>query len=98
MNMRATLLSVLLLLCPIAAQAAPDIGKPAPEFFASAADGNKVDLASYHGKIVVLEWNNPECPFVRKHYGSNNMQKLQAYAHSKGVSWITVNSAGAGKE
>lgn len=96
--MRATCLALLLLLLPASAYALPEVGKPAPDFATTAADGSKIHLTDYRGKITVLEWTNPYCPFVRKHYGSGNMPKLQAYALGKGVAWITINSAAPGKE
>ncbi len=80
------------------AEAAPAIGKPAPDFTATAVDGDSVTLSEYKGKIVVLEWNNPGCPFVHKHYDSGNMQKLQSYAVGKGVVWLTINSSASGKQ
>jgi len=95
--MRACLLALLLLL-PLTAHAAPETNKQAPEFAVTAIDGVKVDLVAYRGKIVVLEWNNPGCPFVHKHYDSGNMQKLQAYAQQKSVVWLTINSGAAGKQ
>lgn len=78
--------------------AAPEIGKPAPDFTATDTNGTVVTLSALKGKIVVLEWTNPECPFVVKHYGSGNMQKLQAAAKANGVVWVSVNSSAAGKE
>lgn len=78
--------------------ASAEIGKPAPDFNLAGADGSNHSLAGYKGKTVVLEWNNPECPFVRKHYDSGNMQKQQAAATAAGVVWLTINSAAAGKQ
>src|SRR6476659_2797567 len=80
------------------AYALPEPGKPAPDFTATAIDGSTVKLSDYRGKIVVLEWHNPLCPFVRKHYGSGNMQGLQRYAIDKGVTWLRINSAAPGKQ
>ena len=57
-----------------------------------------VKLSDYKGKIVVLEWFNPECPFVKKHYGSGNMQKLQQEYTGKGVVWLSVDSSAPGTE
>ena len=59
------------------ASASPAIGQPAPNFRATDVTGKHVSLADFKGKYVVLEWNNPGCPFVRKHYDSGNMQSLQ---------------------
>ena len=50
---------------------------PAPDFTLSDTNGKPVKLSDYRGKYVVLEWTNPECPFVRKHYNSGNMQGMQ---------------------
>ena len=55
-----------------------------------------VDLSAYRGRTVVLEWNNPGCPFVKKHYGSGNMQRTQAAATAQGVVWLTINSGAPG--
>jgi peroxiredoxin len=71
---------------------AADIGQPAPDFSTKDAKGAEVSLAKLKGKVVVLEWVNHGCPFVVKHYGSQNMQKLQESYTSKGVVWITINS------
>lgn len=73
-------------------------GKAAPDFTATDINGAEVTLSKLKGKIVVLEWNNPECPFVKKHYGAGNMQKTQKYAADKGVVWISVNSGADGKQ
>jgi len=78
--------------------AAPRVGQPAPNFQLMDANGKRVALSNFRGKTVVLEWNNPECPFVRKHYESGNMQKVQAAAAAQGVTWLTINSSGDGKQ
>jgi len=80
------------------ALAKPVIGQPAPDFSVADSSGHTQTLSTYKGKTVVLEWNNPECPFVRKHYGSGNMQKLQASALAQGAIWLTVNSGATGKQ
>lgn len=67
-------------------------GKPAPDFTISDANGKPVKLADQRGKYVVLEWTNPECPFVQKHYVSGNMQGLQKEFVGKDVVWLSVNS------
>lgn len=96
--LRAAIVAALMLSLPFAAAAAPETGKPAPNFTAADQNGKTVTLSGYKGKLVVLEWHNPECPFVKKHYGSGNMQKLQTYAHEKGAVWISVNSGAPGKQ
>jgi hypothetical protein len=73
-------------------------GDPAPNFTLTDLTGQPHSLADYKGKFVILEWNNPECPFVHKHYDSGNMAKLQQEAESKGVIWLTINSAAPGKD
>src|SRR5271155_123554 len=69
---------------PVISQEA-GIGKIAPAFTLPDVDGNKHSLGDYKNKFVVLEWVNFGCPFVRKHYESHNMQKLQAEYTDKGV-------------
>lgn len=80
------------------AMAAPEIGKPAPEFTAKDSNGKDVKLADFKGKTVVLEWTNPECPYVVKHYDSKNMQKLQQDITAKDVVWLSINSGAEGKQ
>ena len=67
-------------------------GATAPDFTIVDTAGKPVKLADYRGKFVVLEWTNPECPFVRKHYTSNNMQGLQKEWGAKDVVWLAINS------
>ena len=81
-----------------AMQAAVEVGKPAPEFSLKDINGVTHDLSDYRGKTVVLEWVNPECPFVRKHYRSGNIPKLQKSAKSDGVVWLSVNTGQPGDQ
>lgn len=74
------------------ALAAATVGQPAPTFTAVDTSGKTVSLADFKGKHVVLEWVNPGCPFVVKHYGAGNMQGTQQEATSKGVVWLAVSS------
>src|SRR3982074_2553854 len=76
----------------------PPVGSAAPDFSAPDANGKTHSLSQYKGKYVVLEWFNPECPFVKKHYGPGNMQKLQEEYTSKGVVWLSIDSSAPGKE
>jgi peroxiredoxin len=76
----------------------PPVGSAAPDFSLTDAKGKTHSLSEYKGKYVVLEWFNPECPFVKKHYGSGNMQKLQEEYTSKGVVWLTIDSSAPGTE
>jgi peroxiredoxin len=78
--------------------AAVTVGEKAPAFTAKTADGSEVKLSDYAGKVVVLEWFNKGCPFVRKHYDSANMQTLQKEYTAKDVIWLTVNSSAEGKQ
>ena len=78
--------------------AAPAVDQPAPAFTANTADGKTVSLDSFKGKTVVLEWTNHDCPFVKKHYDSGNMQGLQKDAAAKGVVWLQVISSAPGKQ
>jgi peroxiredoxin len=74
------------------------VDKPAPDFSCNDSNGNEHSLSSYKGKIVVLEWLNHECPFVKKHYGSGNMQRMQRIYTEKGVIWHSVISSAPGKQ
>src|SRR5258708_36778433 len=76
----------------------PPVGSAAPDFSAPDANGKTQSLSQYKGKYVVLEWFNPERPFVKKHYGSDNMQKLQAEYTGKGIVWLTIDSNAPGTE
>ena len=71
----------------------PAAGAAAPDISVSDSNGKTHTVSQYRGKTVVLEWFNPGCPFVVKHYGSGNMQKLQEEFTGKGVVWLTVNSS-----
>jgi peroxiredoxin len=82
----------LMLAIPSLAQA-----RPAPAFTAVDVDGKTRSLAEFKGKVVVLEWVNEGCPYVRKHY-SGNMQGLQQAARADGVVWLSVASSAPGKQ
>jgi hypothetical protein len=90
------LAATLLVAAPLMAE--PEVAATVPNFKALDMRGKVVDLSSYRGKTVVLEWNNPGCPFVKKHYGSGNMQKTQATATAQGVVWLTINSSAPGQQ
>lgn len=85
-------------LAPAAAFANPDLGKPAPAFSATDSNGKSWSLAELKGKVVVLETSNQDCPYVRKHYNSTNMQTQQREAAAKGVVWLTVASSAPGEQ
>ena len=78
------------------AQAA--VGAPAPSFTLTDTKGAAHALADFAGKPVVLEWTNPDCPFVKKHYGAKNMQALQAKYVAQGAVWLSVCSSAPGKQ
>ena len=67
---------------------ATSVGQPAPEFSAPDLQGKPVKLSDFKGKYVVLEWVNPECPYVRRHYDTGNMPELQKELATKGVVWL----------
>lgn len=74
------------------ALAAAPPGGSAPEIAAPTTEGKPVKLSEHRGKWVVLEWVNPGCPYVQKHYGGKNMQALQKDAAARGVVWLSINS------
>ncbi len=80
------------------ALASPMVGKPAPQFTAVDSNGKSHALADFNGKTVVLEWTNDGCPYVRKHYGSGNMQKLQQEVTAAGGVWLSIISSAPGKQ
>ncbi len=74
------------------------VGQPAPNFTLTGADGKPHTLADYKGKFVVLEWTNPNCPFVKKFYNSDTMQGLQQKETAQGVAWLRINSGAPGHD
>ncbi len=81
-----------------AARAEAIIGEGAPDFSLLDTQGREHALSDYRGQFVVLEWTSHQCPFVRKHYDSGNMQKIQEDYTGKGVSWFTIISSAPGKQ
>ncbi len=81
---------------PAAAEQAT--GAQAGNFRLTDASGKNVALSDFKGKTVVLEWHNPGCPYVKKHYDSGNMQKTMADARAGGAVWLTINSGAPGKQ
>ncbi|MEO7547443.1 MAG: thioredoxin family protein [Ramlibacter sp.] len=92
MLLRRTLIAASTLCLAVAAHAAPSVGQPAPDFSLKDASGKTVKLSDFKGKHVVLEWTNPGCPYVQKHYNSGNMPATQKEAVDKGVVWLSINS------
>lgn len=82
----------------IAATAVAKVGEPAPPIELVDSTGKTRTLSEFAGKTVVLEWNNPGCPFVKKHYGAGNLQAQQRDATADGVVWLTINSGAPGKQ
>jgi peroxiredoxin len=99
MNMKVTLaVFTSLIATTVFASDVPPVGTAAPDFSLPDANGKTHSLSEYKGKYVVLEWFNPECPFVKKHYGTSNMQNLQKQNTDKGVVWLTIDSNAPGTE
>ena len=75
------------------------IGSPAPSFTLKDTDGKTVNLSDYKGKTVVLEWFNPNCPFVVGAHGKDGaLHDMGAKVVADGVVWLAINSSAAGKE
>ena len=91
-------LAAFLCATPLAAMAAPVTGEPAPDFTATGVDGETYTLSDLKGNPVVLEWHNPECPYVKKHYDTGNMQGLQEKYTAQDVTWLTIVSSAEGKQ
>jgi peroxiredoxin len=84
----------LILLLGVAAASAAGIGGKAPDFALPDAQGQIHKLSDYRGTVVVLEWTNPDCPFVQRHYREGSMKSLAASCRDSGVVWLAVNSTG----
>ncbi|CAN5457535.1 thioredoxin family protein [soil metagenome] len=78
--------------------AAPVIGQAAPDFTLTDSNGKTRSLAEFKGKTVVLEWTNPGCPFVQKHYDSANIPGQQKSTTAKDVVWLSINSSAKGQQ
>ncbi|WP_240655021.1 redoxin family protein [Rhodovarius crocodyli] len=83
---------------PFAAHATVAPGTQAPDFTLPDQDGTARSLSALRGRTVVIQWENFECPFVRKHYTSSNMQNLQREAAAKGITWISMASSPEGEQ
>ena len=88
--------AVLAIASPLAA--AQKTGALAQDFKLTDINGKTVQLSQFRGKTVVLEWHNPGCPFVAKHYDSGNIQATQKNARQQGAVWLTINSGAKGKQ
>lgn len=89
-------ITAIALASPLAA--AQRTGATAQDFKLTDVNGKTVQLSEFRGKTVVLEWHNPGCPFVSKHYNSGNMQMTQKAARAQGAVWLTINSGAKGKQ
>ena len=87
-----TLMTIIAVAGFAAAGPGVDVGDKAPAFTLKDSAGKAVSLSDYKGKVMVLEWVNPDCPFVKRHYEAQTMNKLAADYSDKGVVWLTVNS------
>jgi hypothetical protein len=90
--MKQWITATLLATAAASALAAATVGQPAPAFTATDVTGKPVALSDFKGRHVVLEWVNPGCPYVQKHYGAGNMQATQQGAVAQGVVWLTINT------
>lgn len=75
-----------------------EIGHPAPEFTLTDTDGKTVKLSDYKGKVVVIDWFNPDCPVCAMHYKANTVQQTAAKFKDKGVVFLAINSGGKGMQ
>ena len=91
-------LTLALLIALARVHATPEIGVPAPDFSGKTTRGETVTLSALRGNTVVLEWTNHDCPFVRKHYESGNMQALQKETTADGVVWLSIISSAPGRQ
>ncbi|EDY82903.1 Redoxin superfamily [Verrucomicrobiia bacterium DG1235] len=99
MTLRKTLSSIAATMLLFAASvSAAKVGAPAPAFTLTDINGETHSLSDFAGKVVVLEWTNYGCPFVKKHYNSGNMQALQKTATGKDVVWLSICSSAEGKQ
>jgi peroxiredoxin len=76
----------------------PVVGKPAPDFTLKALDGTEVSLAAHRGKTVVLEWFNPQCPFVIKSHTKGSLVDTAKRRSGADVVWLAINSGAPGKQ
>jgi hypothetical protein len=94
----ATVIGMAAFLAATHVMGAPAPGETAPDFTLTDSNGQSVSLSDYAGREVVLEWTNHQCPFVRKHYSSGNMQATQKAITGEGVVWLSVISSAPGKQ
>ncbi len=95
---RIVLAFVMVAVLVLPASATPVVGQASPDFTAVDSNGVTRSLSDYLGQRVILEWTNHDCPYVRKHYGSGNMQSLQQDATDAGYVWLSVISSAPGQQ
>ena len=98
LHRRSLLMAPALLVPAAAAFAAPQVGAAAPPFTLPDQDGKTRSLTEFRGRIVVLQWENADCPYVRKHYNAGNMQSLQREAAARGAVWLSMASSPEGEQ
>jgi hypothetical protein len=97
--MKYLMISIMIIAASLTALAeVPGIGDAAPDFTLTDSKGNVRSLSDFQGKYVILEWINVECPFVKKHYDSKNMQKFQTKYTEQDVVWLSICSSAEGKQ
>jgi peroxiredoxin len=99
-KMRFALSALLVSSCGSAQAQAPaaEVGKPAPDFALKDTGGKPVSLASFRGKTVVLEWFNPDCPFVKHAHGQGALKSMAGQQTKRGIVWLAINSGASGKQ
>lgn len=95
---KTILIFFLLILAALTHAQKAKLNEASPEFTMKDSYGKEHSLSDFAGKVVVLEWINYECPFVKKHYNSNNMQTLQQKYTEKGIVWLAICSSAKGKQ
>ncbi len=88
----------LVTLLAVPAFAGAELGKPAPDFTLKDVDGKEVKLSSFKGKTVVLEWFNPECPYVKASHTRGSLVDTAKKQQKNGIVWLSINSGAAGKQ
>jgi peroxiredoxin len=83
---------------PVAAGAHAAIGQPAPDFTLADLSGKSVSLHDYRGRVVVLEWFNPGCPFIKAAHTKGSLKGMATRREAEGIVWLAVNSSAPGKE
>ncbi len=92
------IISVLSAMLPVVSSAGVKIGESVPDFTLIDSNEQQRSLSEFAGKYIVLEWFNPECPFVRKHYDSGHMQRLQGKYTARDVVWLSIDSSAEGNQ